>query len=427
MSLYSNELQNVMERIPKRILRIGMMVIFLIMITLLIGSYFFKYSEIVSCPIVLTTINPPLELYAKTTGKIEHLFVKEHEQVKAGQILAAIENTAHFEAIVRLNKELEFFEGNILWDSIISQKQPSKYSLLGEIQNGYIRFYRGWMNFHYYIEQNYLPLKIELLKTQIKKQEDVWHTLNYRQKLQHKDFQLAEKQYQRDSVFFSKYKDAISLVDYEKKIQTYLQSKSSYINFCSSVSEAESNILKQKENVIDLQIQHENEINTFRLELDESYRLLKEMVNQWSDKYIIISKIDGLATFTGYWSESQTVNSGDRIVTIVPQEKQQILGRAIINMAGIGKVEKGQQVNIKLTGFPFMEFGILRGVISTISLVPEKDKGYIAEILLTEGMESSYQEHLKFIPNIEGIAEIITKKERLLSKLINPLKFKIHE
>jgi len=68
-----------------------------------------------------------------------------------------------------------------------------------------------------------------------------------------------------------------------------------------------------------------------------------------------------------------------------------------------------------------MEFGMLKGRVRSISLVPEAN-GYIAEIELSEGMTSSYRENLKFIQQMNGSAEIVTKEMRLITRLINPLK-----
>ena len=69
-----------------------------------------------------------------------------------------------------------------------------------------------------------------------------------------------------------------------------------------------------------------------------------------------------------------------------------------------------------------MEYGMLKGVIRSISLVPDS-RGYIAEIELSNGMSSSYhRENLKFIQQLDGTAEIITKEMRLITRLINPLR-----
>lgn len=68
-----------------------------------------------------------------------------------------------------------------------------------------------------------------------------------------------------------------------------------------------------------------------------------------------------------------------------------------------------------------MQFGMLKGHIRTISLVPDA-KGYVAEIELEKGMTSSYKANLKFIQQMDGTAEIVTKDLRLIYRFINPLR-----
>jgi hypothetical protein len=64
---------------------------------------------------------------------------------------------------------------------------------------------------------------------------------------------------------------------------------------------------------------------------------------------------------------------------------------------------------------------MLKGFVRSVSLVPDA-KGYVAEIELSNGMTSSYRENLKFIRQMDGTAEIITKEMRLITRLINPLR-----
>lgn len=427
MPLYSEEIQDIMGCIPGRILKIGLTIIFTIVLLVLIGSYFFKYPEIISCPITLTTINPPQELYARSTGMITQLAANEHDTVKAGRLIAILRNTADYKDTKVLESNLQAWEQVVIWDSIVQYQKLHSNLKLGELQTGYSQLIKAWNNFHHYLTQKHLPLKIALQTTQIQKDKKAYGELVHRLQLEKQDFLLSEKQFKRDSSFYHRFRDAMSLSDYEKITQVYLQKKTVYLNSYASLLETENNILKEEEQLIDLNIQYEKELNSHRQELDESYQLLYENYRQWKEKYLLVSDISGVVTLTGYWSEQQTVNAGERIATIVPLEHTQIIGRAYIGMTGIGKVEKGQKVNIKLDGFPYMQYGLLRGVINHISLVPEKEKGYMAEINLTDGMESSYQESLKFIQQIEGTAEIITADRRLLTKLIAPFKSKINE
>lgn len=427
MPLYSEEVQDIMGRIPGRILRSGLTVILGIILLLLCGSYFFKYPEIVSCPVRLTTLNPPQELYSRMTGMIERLEVKEHDFVRPGQLIAILRNTADYSDVLQLEKLLDRLGNFVVWDSLLRHEHLSPELQLGEMQKEYIQLYKTWWGFRHYCEQNYLPIKIELQRRQVRKQQEDYRELVKQQGLHRQYFELATKQFRRDSLFYQCYKDAVSTVEYEKQTQGYLQKKTTYMDFCTTVRNAGHEILKQKNILMDLQIQYGQELDKYCQAFDESYRLLVESYNQWKEKYVLESHMEGTVTLAGYWSEKQTVNSGDKIATIVPKDTIQIMGRAVIDMVGIGKVEKGQKVNIKLNSFPYMEYGVLRGTVNNISLVANNEKEYIAEIRLTEGMQSSYKEQLKFIQDIEGIAEIITKKERLLNKLINPFKSKIKE
>ena len=115
------------------------------------------------------------------------------------------------------------------------------------------------------------------------------------------------------------------------------------------------------------------------------------------------------------------INAGERLATVVPNEETIIIARAYIASVDLGKVAIGQQVNIKLSGFPYMEYGVLIGRVNSISQVPEKE-GYVAEIELIKGMESVFGEKLKFIQQMDGTADIITEETRLIYRLIHPLR-----
>ena len=68
-----------------------------------------------------------------------------------------------------------------------------------------------------------------------------------------------------------------------------------------------------------------------------------------------------------------------------------------------------------------MEFGVIKGRINSISLVPVEDS-YIAEIELINGMRTTYGRELGFINDMTGTADIITDNSRLIYRFIKPLK-----
>ena len=239
---------------------------------------------------------------------------------------------------------------------------------------------------------------------------------------QRKNYLLAKSQYLRDSSFFSKHHDvAVSLHQHETT-QKFLKEEIAYMSFCSSLRSANNQILILEQEALDLHSLYERELITHRTTMDETYNSLREQLKQWKGKYIVESPIAGNVTFTRLWKENQLIKEGESVVTIVPEQTTKIFGYSFINTNAIGKVKKGQPVNIKLNGFPYMEYGVLKGSVINISLVPEENKGYIVEIELDSGMQSSYNKEVKFIQKMEGSAEFITNRRRLLTHIVAPLK-----
>ena len=101
---------------------------------------------------------------------------------------------------------------------------------------------------------------------------------------------------------------------------------------------------------------------------------------------------------------------GDVIASVVPDAGADIEGRMKVSLVGFGRVEKGQTVNIRLNGFPYIEFGILKGVISRIFQVPEKlpdgSVAYNVEVSFPCGLVSTYRRTFPFIQDMDGEAEI---------------------
>lgn len=136
----------------------------------------------------------------------------------------------------------------------------------------------------------------------------------------------------------------------------------------------------------------------------------------------------GRVTLVSYWSENQHVAVGDKLASIIPDGDTEVIGRMQVPTAGFGKVQVGQTVNVKLNGYPYMEFGVLRGTIRTLSAVPEQVQAqgvstaaYIAEVVFRDGMLTSYKKELPMIQQMDGTGEIITEDMRLISRFVQPI------
>ena len=330
-----------------------------------------------------------------------------------------INNPTDFDHYLTLKKELAECFQIAEWDKQVFAFDLSDQLTLGELQQNYGPFLKSRNNFRQYLKQNYLPQKIALIDKQIIKQEEYYRTLIRQIEIQRNDLNLSQKSLSRDSSLYQK--RTTSEAEFEKSRQVFLSKKSAFVGYEAVLRETEASILQLQSTRVELEMQHERELSEFRLALDESKQNLENAIHLWEERFLVSSPVKGKLTFTSIWSVNQEVKTGELIATIIPVEESAIIAKAIIPPSGFGKVEIGQRVNLKLNGFPYMEFGMLKGNIKSISLVPEA-KGYVAEIELSEGMTSSYRENLKFIQQMDGTAEIITKEMRLITRLINPLR-----
>ena len=107
IELKSPAVQEILGHPPRWIIRWGISIIFIIIAGLIVGSYFFKYPDIITATITVTTENLPAGVMAKTTGKIDTLLVHEKQKVRQGDLLAVMESTADWRDVMSIkNYEL---------------------------------------------------------------------------------------------------------------------------------------------------------------------------------------------------------------------------------------------------------------------------------------------------------------------------------
>jgi multidrug efflux pump subunit AcrA (membrane-fusion protein) len=417
----SPEMQEVMSGIPGSFLKWGLFLFFAIILAILGVTWFINYPNIVTTPVTITTYNSPASLIAKAGGKIEKLIVSNGDNVTLNQAVAIIENTTRFEDVKLLTSFLETLRKNSDWQKDVLKYDPPSNLAIGEIQSNYSRFITLFQQFKEYLRQAYIPSKLRLLEEQIKKQEEYTAELLNQKRLSEEDLRLVTNSFERDSMLYVGNLHSVTLSEFERSKQALIQKQSSHSSLKASIKNNESATLRMKETRLDLLVQLEKELHQNSLDLEEAFQMLNLAVGQWKEKYLIESPVKGKITLTSFWNENQVIKAGEILATVIPEDRSRIIVRANVPATGLGRVRVGQEVNIKLSGFPYMEFGVIKGKIRSLSLVPANDV-YIAEIDLVNGMRSTYNIELNFISEMTGTADIITDNSRLIFRLIKPLK-----
>ena len=419
INLRSEEVKEILGRPPRWMIRWGITVIFVIITVLIIGSWFFKYPDVVPSTITVTTKNPPSPVISKASGKIEHLFVEDKQKVEKGQPLVVIENAAHYRDVIKLEEKLENFKSALKKGRITRGDFDFEYTL-GDIQSYYATFLKRLKDYEHFENLNYHSKKISSLKKEEERYRQYYQRLLNQREISKKEYELAKKQFRRDSVLFKK--NVIPEEKYEQSENTLLQKRYAFEQSKVSLSNARIQMETVEDNILDIELQYEQQKNKLEVALKEAYDNLEGAVIHWKRKFYLDAPINGKVTFTNYWSKNQYVETGKRIMTVIPEKEGEIIGKMTLPFQGAGKVEEGQTVHIRFANYPHMEYGMVKGVIRSISLVPEQ-QAYTVEVGLPDGLTTFYGEKLEFSQQMQGTAEVITDDTRLLERIVRPLRY----
>ena len=421
IELRSEPVQEILGTVPPWIIRWGISLFLFILILIFIGSYFFKYPDFINAEIEVITQNPPAEIIARSTGKIDHFFINDNHHVVEGQKIAIIENPANTDEVFSLKDDLDAIKPTILngHGEDIPKFDYEKYNNLGEIQSFYSLFLKSYLDYENFLKVDFYNLKIKALEEQVGDYR-LFYKYSYSQRnTLEDDYNLARKDYERHQKLFES--ETIAEVELEKKESEMLQKKGEFEASRIILADTEIKFSELEEQIHDYQLQYKQDSSTFKLNLRESFDNLVSQIDIWEQNYLIKASIAGMATFTRFWSDNQNVVSGERVVSIVPYDSTNIIGRMLMPIKGSGKVRVGQKVNIKFFNYPYMEFGMVRGVINNISTVPA-DNMYSVEVSLPGGLTTNYGIELSFNQQMKGVGEIITDDIRFIVRVIRPIR-----
>ncbi|MEM1124252.1 MAG: HlyD family efflux transporter periplasmic adaptor subunit, partial [Bacteroidota bacterium] len=171
--------------------------------------------------------------------------------------------------------------------------------------------------------------------------------------------------------------------------------------------------------IIDLQQSQTDGQTTRQLAIQESVQNLSNQLQEWQQNYLIKAPIAGKVNLEKIWSDQQFISAGEPLLTIVPAEGTgKIIAKAQVPTANSGKVEVGQTVNIRLNGYPYQEFGILKATVKQIALVPQEES-YTVTLKMPEVLVTTYDKTIPFAQEMQGTAAIITEDRSILQRIFD--------
>lgn len=418
INLRSETVQDILTRIPHWMIRWGNSLFLLIILVLLMFSWIVKYPDIINAEALITTAIPPQNAYAKTSGQLKAILVKNNAYVQKNEALAVIENTANFNDVYKLQSII---------DTLVIQDAPFAFPLddlpvlfLGDIEPQYAIFEDSYLK---YQQHNTLKLYANetLANTQnISELKRRLKSLQSQMQINTTELQLKKNDLERQKTLYKK--GVISTHTYENKQLEYAQAERNYKNFELSISQIREHINTAQKTSKNATINKDREGKILLKTLIHAFSQLKKAIRDWEQRYVLKSHINGYVTFLNHWNENQNVNLGDLVFTIIPEKNTTYIAKLKTPALNSGKLKAGQTVLIKLENYPDNEFGTIKGEVNRISYTPDSEGLYILDVKLPKKLITSYNKEIVFKHEMRGAAEIITEDLRLTERFLYQFK-----
>ncbi|KRT13509.1 hypothetical protein ASU31_24365 [Pedobacter ginsenosidimutans] len=404
---FSEDVQDIITAVPNWMIRWGISLILVILLGVIFFSSIIRYPDVVKVRLKVSSLNIPKAIVAKKSGKLAVLSVTDGHFVKKDQILGFFETNANPESVLLVREVLKKIEHSFLHNFPLP-KLPSTLNL-GEIQSAYQVFHLDYLKYESTITGGYYSKRIQFIQKDLANIKLLRKQISSQKAIQKLELNNNKSNYLAYRKLFEK--NVISRNEFFEEENKYLASKHPMQQ--TEISETNNQSAYNEKEQSLLEINHT--IAEERSQFLQSLKKLESEIDAWMSTNALISPETGKLTFAGIIQRNQNVAQNQEVF-IVNAGNTSFFGEVQIPQYNMGMIRKGQKTLIKLHSFPYEEFGMLNGHISSISDAAYKDSIFFANIDF-EKIETK-QQRIILKSGMMADAEIITNNTSLLMKLL---------
>ncbi|MBK7936945.1 MAG: hypothetical protein IPJ82_07525 [Lewinellaceae bacterium] len=147
VELRSEDVQEILGTPPNWLVRWGTTIVLVGFAMMVLAAWFIRYPDVVEAQVIISTSVPPIDVVARTDGRIAHLLVRDKMSVEENDLLAVLQSTANYQNVMELDMALNAWQGSNL-DSL-RLLVPPRNLVLGELQADYADFLQQLENFQF--------------------------------------------------------------------------------------------------------------------------------------------------------------------------------------------------------------------------------------------------------------------------------------
>jgi len=409
---HSEEVNEIITAVPSWILRRGITVVFLVLISIVLMSAFIRYPDIIKTSLKVNSLNAPKEVIAHQSGKLVKILMKDNSMVNGGEPLAFIESTARHEDVLIFAAKLKALS------ELVSAGKPinninfeTKGMNLGELQSNYQSFYQEYLQFANTQSGGFYLTQKAYIQRDIGEIRKLERQILLQKQIQEKEYANIAEEYEAYRKLKSK--GVISNSEFKQQENKYLSGKYPLQQTATALLNNNSSYLNKQKELATL----ENTIREQQAKFVEALNSIISDTESWLLKYVVSATSKGRVSYVGILQENQNLTMNQPLFMINPGNTN-FFGEVQIPQYNMGKVKVGQRSLIKLRSYPFEEFGVIRGKISYITDFALKDSVFLAKIDFQRFEKKDAEHVITLKPGMVADVEIVTKESSLLQRFM---------
>lgn len=404
-----------------------------VFLALLVMSWIFKVEVVSQGQGKAVPIGRVQSVQAEFSGRISKINVKNGENVTAGEILIALDETETVSKLSALNAQrdrltIEMARINGFLELLSKKNGLSKQIALDQLQlPEVLRKHPFAVQQLEIFKSDANQIEVNLLQVDRQKNanglfEEVIRSRIERTKallgLQEERLAASENLFKNKTISRSTYLDALqSFTELERELDVYQKELN------QKIAEGEALTVQRQAIFEDAR----NRLLDRRAEIDSQLATLNEDIKA-SDKRVnatkLIAPTSGVVDQLKVFTVGGVVEAGAELARIVP-DSVELEFEAIFPNNDIGFVKKGQRTNLKIDAFPAERFGFLEGRVVDVAAdsqdVNDGNWGYRVRISPDRDYLDDGENRLLIKPGMTASIHITTDERRIISYFFAPI------
>lgn len=411
---WSTSLQTVLDQPPSTIPHKFLLGGSLFGVLFLAWAWFGQINEVGQAKGQLVPKGQVYKIHPIELGKVTRLAVQEGQDVKAGQVVAELDNQIAADEVARLQKIL-------MADQIqLSQTQTliERTALEAKTQAAIAQANTQAQTVMIAQAQSQAATAEKLLEQW---QGDAVAQASRLERLQplvaegaiakEQTFEVEQALRDRQRTITQQQGELQQALSEAKRLQAELAQKQ---------AEGRKAQLEAQQRIQQLEVQ----VTELEAKIAETQNLLMTAQTKLKQRFLY-APVSGVVLSLNVPNAGEVVQPGQTIAEIAPSNAPLVLSAALPNREA-GFVKPGMEVQVKLDAYPFQDYGIISGKVLTVSPTTKPDERlgpvYLLEVALNRHSINTKNQTVKFKAGQTATADIIIRRRRIIDILLDPLK-----